>query len=159
MNDFLTQQEIAEIKIAHEEIIVSVESPRISITYRTPASVTGTDPVYGNVTGTVNPTPVMVTNVPAIIKHVGPDNKDLIDLGFIKAGDAIFYFSTSLDLSEPESGSAVIEGTLLFIAPDSVEWHPDLENFRTLNQTLGFWLGGSEDNRIGQVVLCKLQHA
>lgn len=109
-NAMLRGPDACELKLVYHEKAFPLETPVL-------------DPVFNERRVQVNPSPKEFP-FRAIHHTVKPTNYDLLKLGFLQAGDAIFYFSTALDLQTPQTNSVVIPGSLMVKDGRDCLWAP-----------------------------------
>ena len=151
---FLTQREIATIRIDYRKLFASPEATRIKVVFSTYLTKTGADPIYGNVEGVVDPIDRVVENVPSVIKYVTARHLSLLEFDFIEVGSIVIYFPEDFNAEEPMPGVESIDDSMYYVLPGDIEAAPDLEHVGDLSRSLRFWLG---EHKLGSAVSCKVR--
>lgn len=154
MFPMLTPYEAQLIRRDWEAMLQSPEACKVQIKYYTKIAqnMTTPDPVY-DVDNVPYGPQVILDCVSCLIQIVNDRNLKILSFGIVEAGDAILYFSESLNLSEPVKGKPAIPDTFRFLDPTGNLWSPVLDDPGPLKRHLGMELG---NQAIAQVVPCSL---
>jgi len=115
MNHFLTASELALIAQDHSDLLASEEMSDVVIHYSTPLGPVTEDPVYH--TKSASGYQEVELDAKALQHVVKPQNYDVTRWGILKQGDAVFYFSPTVDLSGIQDDNA-------YIMAGGLKWQP-----------------------------------
>jgi len=156
MFPMITPFEANLIRRDWEAMLHSPEASKVDLKYHAtlgPGMQPSTDQVYKVDTTPYGPL-VTVECIPCIIQIVNDRNLRILSFGIVEAGDAILYFSETLNLSEPVKGHVAVPDTFHFFDAIGNEWTPVLKDAGPLKRHLGMEFG---QQAIAQVVPCTLR--
>lgn len=133
---FLSPFEARLIRKDFKDFLKSSEPSDLIITYKVPVNPIY-DPVYDVTTGTEWTTVEIETRASQVILR--PTSEEFHRWGLLRAGDALFFLDSAVDLSVADYKSVVLK-----IKDQTVEWTLVPMEYSKVEEYLGFRLGNSQ---------------
>lgn len=153
---FLSQSDVNLIYADFERNLRSSEASLVTLRWRTLLAPEGPpvkDEVYGIDDQNQEADEQTKENVRTLQQIVGPKDYKLLQTGIVQTGEAIFYFSATLNMGEPNEGAPVVPGSLLIQTADGEVWQPKLRESAAIQRHLACRIGNKQ---ISQAVVCEI---